>query len=362
MVTSNKIKAAPVEISIKNSKNGRVGAVVITSGNANAFTGEGGHRDAMKICELVSRGFGIKREEVIVNSTGIIGQRLDMSETELLVNEATESLRRDGQGILGAADAIKTTDAFRKMSSKTIKVGGGNVRVTGFAKGAGMIAPKLMHATMICVLLTDAYISNRDAQFILKNAVDKSFNRVIVDGDMSTNDMVVLLASGKAGNKGVDSALQGAVDQVCLDLAKMIVRDGEGATKLLTVEVWGAASEKDAVKAARSIAGSTLVKTALFGENPNWGRVVAAVGYSGADFDKTKLSVSLLNDDSEVALVENGVGLALKGSKEIQEAARILKSREISFRVGLGVGESRAYAYGCDLGYNYVKVNAEYTT
>jgi glutamate N-acetyltransferase/amino-acid N-acetyltransferase len=362
MVTTNKIRAAPVELSLEHSKDNSSKGVVITSGNANAFTGERGKRDALRICELTAETLGINKREVIVNSTGIIGQWLEMDEIESLIRDVSGDIRNDDEGISKAADAMMTTDAFSKISTKNIEVDGRNVKITGIAKGAGMIAPKLGHATMISVILTDAYIPRDEIDGILKEAVDKSFNMLVVDGDTSTNDMVVLLANGKAGNKEGGKGLQLGVNEVCTDLAKMIAKDGEGATKFFQVKIEGAKSIEDAKKAARAVAGSTLVKTALFGENPNWGRVIAAVGYSGAEFSSSKLSLKVGSEGEETVLVRDGFGVALKGTDEIKRAGKILKSTEINFKVDLGVGKFSAMAFGCDLGYNYVKVNAEYTS
>lgn len=362
MATSNKIRAAPVELSLKHAKDNVAQGVVISSGNANAFTGEQGERDARRMCELASESLGFDVENVIVNSTGIIGQNLEMSEIEELIGVVAEELQSDDSGITGAADAMRTTDSFEKISSRNVNVDGSELRITGFAKGAGMIAPDLLHATMISVILTNAHIPRDRIDDVLREAVDLSFNAINVDGDVSTNDMVVLLANGTAGNQDDGSDFQEVLNDVCLDLAKLIVKDGEGATKLFEVEIRGVKSLDDAKLAAKSVVRSTLVKTALFGENPNWGRVIAAIGYSGADFDKARLSLRLANESREVVLVEGGVGVALKGTEEIKLAGEILKSDEVKFIADLGVGDKSATAFGCDLGYNYVKVNAEYTT
>jgi glutamate N-acetyltransferase/amino-acid N-acetyltransferase len=359
MATSNKIRAAPVELSLEHAKDNVAQGVIISSGNANAFTGAQGERDAQRMCELASKSLGFNAENVIVNSTGIIGQNLEMSEIEKLIEAVVENLQSDDSGITDAADAMRTTDSF---SSRTVVVDGSEVRITGFAKGAGMIAPDLLHATMISVIVTDAHIPKKKINQVLGNAVDLSFNMINVDGDVSTNDMVILLANGASGNQDVGGSFQASLNDVCLDLAKLIVKDGEGATKLFEVEIRGAESLDDARRAAKSVVRSTLVKTALFGENPNWGRVIAAIGYSGAYFDKSQLSLLLRNERDEVVLVENGEGIVLKGTDEIKRAGEILKSAEVSFIANLGVGDFTASAFGCDLGYNYVKVNAEYTT
>jgi glutamate N-acetyltransferase/amino-acid N-acetyltransferase len=257
---------------------------------------------------------------------------------------------------------MRTTDSFEKISNRNLVIGGKRIRITGFAKGAGMIAPDLMHATMIAVLITDAYIPKDKIDGVLQGAVERSFNMINVDGDRSTNDMVVLLANGKRGDPKIHSTLQAGLEEVCLDLAKKIVKDGEGAIKFFQVEVNGALSIDDARRAAKAVVRSTLVKTAVFGENPNWGRVIAAIGYSGAEFNRSRLSLTLRNEVREAILVKDGEGVALKGTDEIKIAGDILKGKEVTFTADLGVGDYSAVAFGCDLGYTYVKVNSEYTT
>jgi len=362
MVTSNKIRAAPLDISVENSRERKARALVVSSGNANAFTGIKGLKDATRMTEVVADYIGCDSSEVLVNSTGIIGQNLDMECIEGLIKSTFEGIDSSSNGLFNASEAMKTTDAFNKISSKDVSVDNKKVRITGVAKGAGMISPDLMHATMIAVILTDAHVPTEMIDTVLKEAVKNSFNMINVDGDVSTNDMVVLLSSGKANNQAVDEAFQEALNNVCIDLAKMIVKDGEGAGKFMEVFVKGAGSESDARKTAKAVVNSTLVKTALFGENPNWGRVIAAVGYSGADFDKERLSLAVKNSSLEAVLVNRGVGVALKKSNEIQTARKIFEGEELTFIIDLGIGKHSATAYGCDLGPNYVKVNAEYTT
>ncbi len=362
MATSNKIRAAPVDLTMDHVKDKTARAVVISSGNANAFTGNKGLKDAEEMALAVSRTLGINKEDVLVNSTGIIGQRLDIEAIRSLIADTAEELQEGDSGIETAARAIMTTDAFQKISSRSGGKDGASFRVTGFAKGAGMIAPDLMHATMIAVILTDAHIPREKIDGVLGEAVDNSFNMINVDGDMSTNDMVILMANGSSDREFSESSIQKAVDDVCMDLARMIVKDGEGAKKLFEVKIEGAASEEDAKKAAMAVSRSLLVKTAVFGENPNWGRVIAAVGYSGAAFKRQKLGLRLRGAEDEVVLVKDGEGVALKGSEELNIAAEILKESEFRFTISLGVGTSTATALGCDLGHNYVKTNAEYTT
>jgi len=360
MVTSNRIRAAPVELSLEHARDGAAQAIVVSSGNANAFTGARGTRDAARMAELAARELGVRKEDVIVNSTGIIGRFLEMEEIEELISRAVSSLSYGDEGFASAAEAMRTTDAFPKIASRVFESGEGEVRVTGIAKGAGMIAPQLVHGTMIALLLTNASVGSEAARAVLREAVEESFNMVVVDGDMSTNDMVVLLANGRVE---CDVGLLGrAVREVCLELARMMARDGEGAGKLFSVQVSGAASLEDARRVARAVAGSTLVKTAVFGESPNWGRVVAAVGYSGAEFDVDALEIRLRCGSELARLVSKGRGVAVEGSEELRKAAEILKNREFSFEIDLGAGGFGATAFGCDLGHRYVKLNAEYTS
>jgi glutamate N-acetyltransferase/amino-acid N-acetyltransferase len=256
-----------------------------------------------------------------------------------------------------------TTDRTHKMISvKTRLKSGEEVEIGGIAKGAGMIAPQLRHATMLCFLTTNAFVPKEKINAMLKEAVEQSFNAAIVDGDTSTNDMVVLLANGLAKNQDVDENFQEALNFVTRELAKMLVRDGEGATKLIEIRVLNAGSREDAVKAGRAIARSNLVKTAFFGCDPNWGRIIAAAGYSGADFSPGSISLFLSDKSTEVCLIEKGRVLAFQGSKELEIAEEIMKAKEVIITLDLNKGEERATLYGCDMGYDYIKINAEYTT
>ncbi|NOZ77327.1 MAG: bifunctional ornithine acetyltransferase/N-acetylglutamate synthase [Euryarchaeota archaeon] len=362
MVTSNRVRAAPVLVSLGHAGRGKARGVVASSGNANCFTGEKGLEDAREMCRLAAGRFGSSPQDYIVNSTGVIGRRLDMDAIEALLEEMPEpASSRDAS--LAAAKAIMTTDTVPKMYSvRTTLETGEEVHIGGIAKGAGMIAPGLVHATMFCFLTTDARIPGDRIQSVLREAVELSFNMTVVDGDMSTNDMVCLLAGGTAGNKDIDENFQKALDRVCRELARMIARDGEGATKYLEVTVRNAATREDAAAAARAVAGSSLVKTAVFGSDPNWGRIIAALGYSGAEMDPGKVSLYLRGREREVCLVRDGEPLALEGTEELKLAEEVMKEKEIHITADLAMGEGEATAFGCDLGYDYVKINAEYTT
>ncbi|MCK4508368.1 MAG: bifunctional glutamate N-acetyltransferase/amino-acid acetyltransferase ArgJ [Desulfuromonadales bacterium] len=355
--TTNKVVAAPVKITESRVRQGLCQAILINSGNANACTGAPGLQDARRCGDLVAESLDIAPEMVAVTSTGVIGVPLPMYCFEEHVPNLCRMLSHDQFD--GVAKAMMTTDAFPKMSSRTIQVDGQEVRLLGLAKGAGMIHPDM--ATMLAFVVTDAVLADGLLEDSLRQAVNGSFNRITVDRDTSTNDTVLLLASGDAENSEISEGsaeleqFNGALNEIMLELAKMIVRDGEGATKLVRVQINGAANDADALVAARSVATSQLVKTAFFGEDANWGRIIAAVGYSGAAVDPAQ--VSILFDD--VAMVVKGLGL---GSEQETRASEILKKPEFTVTVELALGEGQAYYYTSDLTYDYVKINADYRT
>lgn len=363
MVTSNKVVAAPLVVTLKHAAKGELKGIVANSGCANAYTGEDGLDDAREMCGHAAKELGHSLNEWGVASTGVIGRRLNMAVIESLIKKASKSLASSGEASLAAAKAIMTTDRSPKnLSVKTRLLTGEEVEVGGIAKGAGMIAPRLRHATMLCFITTNAYIPKDKLNAVLKEAVEQSFNSAIVDGDTSTNDIVVLLANGLAKNKDIDEHFQEALNFLTLELAKMLLRDAEGATKLLEVKVLNAKSKEDAVKASRAIASSNLVKTALFGGDPNWGRIIAAAGYSGAHFDPGSISLYLSDRGVKCCLIDEGRVLALQGSKELKRAEEIMKSQEVIITLDLKEGDEEATFYGCDMGYGYIKINAEYTT
>lgn len=382
--TSNKVVAAPVILTKKSIDNGRISAIVANSGNANCFTGEKGLADAKLMAEMVSEYLKIDYNEVAVGSTGVIGREMPMEIIKPLIEDTLKSLESSPEGSLKAAEAIMTTDTFSKEFAVETELKDGNVvKIGGITKGSGMIAPNM--GTMLCYITTDVQASPEELQKSLQEAVEQSFNMVVVDGDESTNDMVVIMANGESGK--IDENFQQAINFLCQELAKMMAKDGEGATKFMEVEIKNADSLKDARLAAKSVVKSPLVKTALYGADPNWGRIVAAVGYSGAKMDEKLISVSLkslpsysssyLTDNNSekysaenqenleeniVKIVDNGVVLAFENTKELSEAESIMKSKNIKIMVDIGLGDSSATAYGCDLSYDYVKINAEYTT
>lgn len=353
--TTNKVVAAPVLVTAPRVRQGRCQAVLVNSGNANACTGEPGVRDALRCGELAAQSLGIREELVAVASTGVIGHALPMEKFENHVPLLAGQLQADRADLV--AEAIMTTDSFSKMSVATGTIDGKDYTILGLAKGAGMIHPNM--ATMLGFVMTDAAVEPTLLDQALRDAVNGSFNSITVDRDTSTNDMVSIMANGMAGNATIAAGTPAALvfsallGQVLLDLAKMIVRDGEGATKLVRVEVCGARSDEDARKAALSVATSNLVKTAFFGEDANWGRIIAAVGYSGADVDPNRVDIRF----GEIAVVRAGLGT---GPELELQATDVLKTPEFTVTIDLNLGEGRSYYYTSDLTFDYVKINASY--
>jgi len=351
--TLNKLKAAPLLFTKHQLENGRISAVIANSGCANSFTGEQGMRNAEKMAELVSSYLGVNKEEVAVLSTGPIGAQLNMELIERQLGEVAKRLTSDETGSTEAAKAIMTTDTFHKELAISIDTGDGAV-IGGIAKGSGMIFPHM--ATMLSFIYTDASLSAEALQRCLKDAVDNSFNMIVVDGDMSTNDTVLLVSTGKSGAI-TEADFKAGLNYVCKALAKLIARDGEGATKLIEVHVKGAASAADAKYVVREILRSPLVKSAIFGERPDLmcGRIIATIGSSTADVNPSKVSISVRNENTEAILaVKNGEFMDLTGI-----ARNIMKGKAIFIDVDMGLGEEvEATAWGCDLSYDYVRINA----
>lgn len=354
--TTNKFAAAPVQLSKKHlAQGGFFRGFVVNSGCANACTGEKGLVDAFQMAQTAAGVIGCSPGEILVASTGVVGVDLPMEAVRRAIGEAGNRLSVEAGSL--AAEAIMTTDTFAKEIALQIELDGQKVLLGGMAKGAGMIHPNM--ATMLALVTTDAAISPACLQEALRRANDASFNMVTVDGDTSTNDTVVVLANGRAGNPLLeDTANPGfelfceALKEVCQALAKMIARDGEGATKLLEVQVVNAPGPEDARKAARAIAGSTLLKAALFGEDANWGRIICALGYSGARFEPDRVDVYL----GGLLVARNGAGASFSE----EEAGKLLAKGEIRIVVDLQAGDAAATAWGCDLSYEYVRINADY--
>ncbi|MFH1323525.1 MAG: bifunctional ornithine acetyltransferase/N-acetylglutamate synthase [Methanobacteriota archaeon] len=349
--TRNKVIAAPLIITREALSKGDLKAIIANSGCANAFTGEKGIEDARWMAGLLSKKLKCSPEEIGVASTGVIGRYLDKTWLAGHLDEVYDHISSSKEASSACARAIMTTDTSMKEFAVELDNG---ARIAGIAKGSGMIEPNM--GTMLAFLFTDACLSKKALDVCLKKAVDKSFNMVVVDGDTSTNDMALLTATGYRDCD--EKTFQDGLDHVCISLAKMIAKDGEGATRMIEVIVSGARTEGDARAAAKTIVRSPLVKTAIYGKDPNWGRVVAAAGYSGAEVDQNRISLKFSGNNKEAVLVDSGTIIEGK----LDELKSIMESREILIEVELGIGENSATAWGCDLTYDYVKINAMYTT
>jgi glutamate N-acetyltransferase/amino-acid N-acetyltransferase len=352
--TTNKLKSASLLLSQQHVKNGRAQAVIVNSGNANACTAEQGMQDALEMATLVADRFGIRPEDVVIASTGVVGVAMPMEK----VRAGVPKISLSPQGGHEAARGIITTDTTTKETAVKVKIGDCTITIGGMAKGSGMIHPNM--ATMLAFITTDAEVECGFLQAALRRAVDRSFNMITVDGDTSCSDTCLVMANGMVGNPPIGANTLGAEEfeaaltQVTAELAKAIASDGEGASKLITVTALGAVNEIDARKAARAVAGSNLLKAAVYGNDPNWGRILNAVGYSGAELVPEKADVFI----ADVPLMKDGRILPFD-KKAVSEA---MKAREVHIRVDLHLGEGTATAWGCDLTEQYVKINAEYTT
>lgn len=357
--TSNQVVAAPVIVTREALGNGKLSAIVANSGNANCFTGDNGIKDARTMASSVAEKLGFEMDDVAVSSTGVIGRTMPMDTIEDLIKTAVKRLKHSNQASTNAAEAIMTTDTFSKEYSVETMVKGKMVTIGGITKGSGMIAPNM--GTMLSFITTDVVATPDELKKALKKAVEATFNMVVVDGDESTNDTVVLLANGRSGAV-INDEFQEALEYLCSKLARMMAKDGEGATKFMEVQVTGAETISEARSAAKSVVSSSLVKTALFGADPNWGRIIAAIGYSDAKMDEKIIDVALESDDKYVKIVEKGVVRAYECSDELEIAEEIMEEKHIKILVDIGLGDGEATAYGCDLSYDYVRINAEYTT
>jgi glutamate N-acetyltransferase/amino-acid N-acetyltransferase len=349
--------AAPVIVSREVAAKGRASAIVINSGCANACTGEQGLKDAKAMAHITAEALHVADDEVLIASTGIIGVTLPMDKLEAGIKQAAKELSVAGEK--NATLAIMTTDTFPKSCAYEFTLGGKTVRIAGIAKGSGMIHPNM--ATMLSCITTDAKVAAPVLKQALTDAVNVSFNMVTVDGDTSTNDTLAVLANGAAGNAVIDKAegadyeaFAAALKEICIFLAKQVAHDGEGATKFLEVNVQGAADFQEAKAAAMAIAKSPLVKTAFFGQDPNWGRILCAVGYSGVKSQPETATLSI----GGVKIVEKGLGT----SYDEQALRAVMAEHDISVTVDLGQGSGEATVWTCDFSYEYVKINGEYHT
>ena len=357
--TTNLVKGAPLEVTKKHLANGIAQAVICNSGNANTCNADG-IEIAEKMACLAADELGISADDVVVASTGVIGQTLDITPIANGIHELAAGLSSDG--CAAAAEGIMTTDTVMKEVAVEFEIDGKKCRIGGIAKGSGMIHPNM--ATMLVFITSDVSISSELLGKALSSDIADTFNMVSVDGDTSTNDMVTVLANGLAGNKKIyaeneDFAIfMKALNTVTVHLCRMIAGDGEGATKLLECKVSGAKDIKNAKTVAKSVICSSLLKAAMFGADANWGRVLCAIGYSGADVDVTKIAVSFVSRAGRVDVCENGAGIEFSED----EAKKVLSEKEIEIVVSLGDGDASSTAWGCDLTYDYVKINGDYRT
>lgn len=352
--TKNRAVAAPVLVSRQNIKNGRCSAVIVNSGNANCATGENGIKDSNSTIEKVAEVFGLEKEKIQVASTGVIGVSLPVSNIIDNIHNLKNSLSDD---FTDFTDAIMTTDKFKKNIKIKETIDGKEITILAIAKGAGMIRPDM--ATMLCYVMTDAEIETDDIKDFLKNSVDKSFNKISVDGDTSTNDTVLLMAGGgskvKIDTKEKKEKFQNLLDEALIYLSREIVRDGEGSTKVVKINVKNAKTKEDAFKIADAVAHSNLFKTALFGEDPNWGRIIAAAGRSGAEINPYETDIYF----EDVCMMEKGFGLGIEAE---EKAALIMKKESFEITIDLNLGEFSDYMITSDLSYEYIKINADYRT
>ncbi|MFR5135282.1 MAG: bifunctional glutamate N-acetyltransferase/amino-acid acetyltransferase ArgJ [Acutalibacter sp.] len=357
--TQNLVKGAPILVTQKNIADGAAKAVICNSGNANTCNADGEEK-AQAMCDLTAQALGIAPQDVVVASTGVIGQVLPIEPIAAGIPELVKALSADGSH--AAATAIMTTDTIAKEAAAEVEIGGKTVKVGGISKGSGMIHPNM--ATMLCFVTTDCAISPAMLDKAIHQVTEKTFNMISVDGDTSTNDTFAILANGAAGNPEITApgpdydAFAQALEAVCRQLSKLMAGDGEGATKLLVCRVDGAMDLSMARTVSKSVICSTLFKAAMFGADANWGRVLCAIGYSGAAVDVNKIDVSFRSAKGQVDVCQNGAGIPFSE----EEASQVLSEHEIEILVHLHLGEASAEAYGCDLTYDYVKINGDYRT
>lgn len=354
--TTNQVKAAPVRLSIDRLKQGRCQALLVNSGNANACTGKEGMEAAIHCSRLVAEALKIPEEMVLVSSTGVIGLPLNLAAFENNMKELVANLSENHFGQV--AEAILTTDTVAKTVSRSMTIGDKEVKFLGMAKGAGMIMPNM--ATMLAFILTDVQISFPELNSALKAAVERTFNRITIDGDTSTNDMVLAMANGAAENPWIEDdqhpdyeRFKDCLEEICKELALKIVEDGEGATKRITIRVCGAKEDQDAELMARTVANSALVKTAFFGEDANWGRILGAMGRSGVKFNPDRVDIAF----GDTLIVKNGLA---QGAEAEEKATKVLKNNHFTVCIDLQDGAGCEEVYTCDLSIDYVKINADY--
>jgi glutamate N-acetyltransferase/amino-acid N-acetyltransferase len=353
--TRNLVQAAPVQLDRQRIAAGVCRALIVNSGNANCCTGDHGMQAAIRMAKSAADGLGLSEDEVLVSSTGVIGEPLPVEKIETAVPGLIDTLQ--GEGVLDLAKAIMTTDTVPKVISRRGELDGKPFTVTGVAKGSGMIRPDM--ATMLCFVMTDVQATPSALKQMLVASVNRSLNRITVDGDTSTNDTALLMASGVSGvrieNPKQQGVFQAVLDDVLIALAKWLIKDGEGATKLVEIIVKGAASDAEAHRIADTVANSNLTKTALFGEDANWGRILAAAGRAGVPIEPQKIDILF----GSVLMIQNGLGC---GPAAEAEATKILKQPEYAITLDLKMGSGSATVFTCDFSIDYVKINADYRT
>ncbi len=362
--TRNSVKAAPLiyNTELLNKENAKIRAVIINSGNANACTGAPGLENANKMAVTAANVLGVAKDSVLVASTGVIGVQLNMEKIEAGIKEIAPTLGREQKHAGACAEGITTTDTFIKGVAYEIELGGKTVKIGAIAKGSGMIHPNM--GTMLGFITTDCAITQPLLQKALSETTETTYNMISVDGDTSTNDMVVVLANGEAKNSLIDNEnedyqiFKNTLEELNKYLAKQIVLDGEGATKFLEVNIMGTKSIDDAKKMAKTIISSNLVKTAFFGEDANWGRIIASMGRSGAEFNQESVKIEFVSDAKSVITMENGTPIEFDDNY----AHELLKNKFITINVTLRDGSAQSTAWGCDLSYEYVRINGEYRT
>lgn len=356
--TQNKVKGNPIYVTKDHLKDSKAQAIIVNSANANTFNGKEGLINAYKMAEFTANALNIKKEDVLVASTGVIGEPLKINLIEKNIDNLVGGLSKKGH--MAAREAIMTTDMIKKEMTVSIQCSDKEVIVGGMAKGSGMIHPNM--ATVLGFITTDLDIDEKLLQEALNYAVKKSFNRISVDGQTSTNDMVIILANGKAGNKRITEKDEDynkfliSLTYICIELAKCVAKDGEGASKLIECDVSGAESEDTAEKIAKAIITSVLVKTAIFGADANWGRILCAIGCEDVDVDLNKIDVTFESKKGYLEVCKSGVPLSFNEEK----AKKVLGDDEISILIELNTGDERATAWGCDLTYEYVRINGSY--
>ncbi|MBQ7994115.1 MAG: bifunctional ornithine acetyltransferase/N-acetylglutamate synthase [Solobacterium sp.] len=361
LFTRNRVKAAPVQLDIETVKKGSAKAIIANSGNANACA-PNDMENALKMQKLAADALGIEQDEVLVGSTGVIGVEINIGAIEKGLPSLIGCLSDEASGSDEAAKAIMTTDTKKKEQAVQFELNGKTVTLGGISKGSGMIHPNM--GTMLCYLTTDCAVDSVTLKKVLKEVCDVTFNRISVDGDTSTNDSLIILANGMAENEPVTENSENygifkeALLAVCTDLARRMAADGEGAKHLITCKVANCESEEKAELLSKSVIGSSLTKAAIFGCDANWGRVLCALGYSGADFDPLKVDVDFVSSAGRISVCEKGKGLVFDEDKALE----ILKQDEVIIEINMNEGKEEATCWGCDLTYDYVKINGDYRT